>query len=380
MKSNNNIIRKLISMINNFGKLNLLILILYSILVIVIATNHELSQDETQAWLIARDLNFIDIIKQMQYEGHSFLWHFIIAPFAKLGFSVNSQKIITCFFSISTVFMILKKSPFKNLLKVLLVFSSGMIYYYSAFARPYCMIPFLLACIAINYEKRKDHPYRYAILVGLLANTHLIMLPTSVLLMITFWGEELIKNKNVNTKNENINLYKSLIIVISLISVYVIIAIISYNSCQILANEKSFVGIKDLIYKAPTLIKGAWLDTNAKLYGIGNNLYGDYSVIPMYFNVIIFFVLILCAVSTLENIKQGVIFWGQYIFMLCLHAFCWFTLPTRIFIIIYTLMFWVWTYKFDEQYKKTKFDNIFIEGALIILIIVTIPGVYKCAY
>ena len=373
------VIKKVLNTIKELGKLNLFILIIYSILVIIIAMKHELSQDEIQSWLIARDLNFIDIIKQMQYEGHSFLWHYIIAPFAKLGFSVNSQKIITCLFAISTIFIILKKAPFNKFIKILLVFSGGMIYYYSVFARPYCMIPFLLACIASIYNKKKEHPYIYAILVGLLAHTHIIMLPTSFLLMVTFWGEELIKTRKQKGTKERKILFKSLCIVSSLILTYIVIAIIGYYNCKIIVKAIEYDSFKTLIPNAIELIKKAWLDANSKYYGI-YNLYGNYIEIPKYYNFVIFGILMLCALGTIKSFKQGIIFWSQYIFMLLLHSFCWFTLPIRTIIIIYTLMFWVWTYKYENQYKNNKFNNYFIETALVFFIIATIPGIYKCVY
>ena len=184
--------KEIIEKIQKFGIVETIAFVIYIVLVLVIATNHEYYEDETQSWLIARDLNFVQIINQMKYEGHSFLWYFILAPFAKLGISVEFQNYISCFFAIGTVYLILKKSPFNKFTKVLLTFSGGMIYFYSVLARPYCMIPFLLACIAVVYKNKKEHQYIYAILIALLANTHLIMLPTATLLMVMFWGEELI--------------------------------------------------------------------------------------------------------------------------------------------------------------------------------------------
>ena len=98
-----------------------------------------------------------------------------------------------------------------------------MVYFYSVMSRPYCMIPFLLACISIIYKDRQKHPYLYALLVGLLANTHLIMLPTSLLLYVTFWGEELILKRKTQTKENKIKLYKSLLLATVLIAIYGVI-------------------------------------------------------------------------------------------------------------------------------------------------------------
>lgn len=101
--------KKIIDKIKKFGIIETIVISIYIIIVLVIAINHECYEDEAQSWLIARDLNFIEIIQQMKYEGHSFLWYFIIAPFAKLGFPVGMQNYISCCFAIITVYLILKK-------------------------------------------------------------------------------------------------------------------------------------------------------------------------------------------------------------------------------------------------------------------------------
>lgn len=67
------------------NKIDIIIFLIYAIVTFVITIIfHEKWRDEAQAWLIARDLDFWGIIKQMTYEGHPPLWHFILAPFAKL--------------------------------------------------------------------------------------------------------------------------------------------------------------------------------------------------------------------------------------------------------------------------------------------------------
>lgn len=157
---------------------NIIIFLIYVIITGITVINHEAYEDEAQSWLISRDLSFGGIINQMKYEGHSFLWYFIIAPFAKLGFPIQVQSVISWIFCLVSVFLILKKAPFNKFIKVLVIFSAGLLYFYSSIARPYCMIPLLLILISIIYQEKEKKTYLYAILIALLANTHLIMLPT----------------------------------------------------------------------------------------------------------------------------------------------------------------------------------------------------------
>ena len=369
---------KIIKKIKNFGIIETIVFVIYIVIIMIIATNHECYEDETQSWIIARDLNIIEIIAQMKYEGHSFLWYYIIAPFAKLGFPVITQVYITSFFGVATVYIILKKSPFNKLIKILLTFSGGMIYFYSVIARPYCLIPFLLACISVIYKDRKKCQYLYATLIALLANTHLVMLPTAGLLTLMFWGEEFGKiikyrKKKLVEKEEKIKLFKSFLIALLGILIFCLIAIYAKYNCEIVNNYDKTKNVKT-INSVFRLIK----DTSLKSVGF---LYGSepYNV-PRYFSVLVGIAMILCVIATPKNLKQAIIFWSQLLFTILVHSFSWFILATRIYIIIYTLMFWVWNYKEDEQYKKKTKRNIFIELALVLIIILSIPSAYNLAY
>ena len=63
-----------------------IILLIYIIFTLIITLHHEPWRDEAQSWLIAKNLNILEIINQMKYEGHPCLWHLILLPFAKLNF------------------------------------------------------------------------------------------------------------------------------------------------------------------------------------------------------------------------------------------------------------------------------------------------------
>ena len=94
--------KNIINKIKKFGTLETIVFILYIVLIMIIGITHECYEDETQSWLIARDLNIVEIIQQTKYEGHSFLWYFILAPFAKLGFPIEAQIYISSLFAIGT--------------------------------------------------------------------------------------------------------------------------------------------------------------------------------------------------------------------------------------------------------------------------------------
>ena len=167
--------------------INLVILLIYTICIIIIASRHGLYIDESQAWLIAKNLNLPEIVEQMKYEGHSYFWHFLLYPFVHSGFTLFQTRIISVISCVISAIIILKRAPFKRYLKVLILFSPAMLFYYSAFLRPYCIIPPCLFAIASIYPDRKKHPYLMALLIGILANTHVIILPIVGMLVLYYW-------------------------------------------------------------------------------------------------------------------------------------------------------------------------------------------------
>ena len=66
--------------------IELIVLLSFVVLTYYVGSHHEHWADEAQAWLLARDLNPLELFRQMKYEGHPFLWNLILMPFAKLGF------------------------------------------------------------------------------------------------------------------------------------------------------------------------------------------------------------------------------------------------------------------------------------------------------
>lgn len=196
------------------NKFNICVMIIYSVLTFVTIVFHENWRDEAQSWLIARDLNFVDIFKQMKYEGHPCLWHLIIAPFAKLGFPYFTENIITWVIMNITAILLLKKCPFDNFIKVLILFSAPFIYYYTAISRNYCLIPLALILIAITYKNKKERPIQYILSITMLAHTHVLMLGLVGILYFMFFFEEIILKFSKKNKKE-----KKLIIVSLLIAI-----------------------------------------------------------------------------------------------------------------------------------------------------------------
>lgn len=150
-------------------------LLVYAVLTLIGATHHELWFDEAQAWGIARDATLDTFADIMQHEGHPALWYLVLMPFAKAGMHCEVINIIGWLFSVAAAGIFVWKAPFGLVVKAAMLFSSGFLYFNSVNSRVYCLIPLLLFLIAIVYPKRDKYAPIYGLLVGLLANTHIMM-------------------------------------------------------------------------------------------------------------------------------------------------------------------------------------------------------------
>lgn len=149
-------------------------LLLYLAVNVVLILHHESWRDEAQAWQIARQSGIAELFEQLGYEGHPCLWYLILMPFAKLGYPFSGLGFLSLFFMGTAAGLLLWKAPFSPAVKVIAVFSSSFLYYYPVVARNYCLIPPILAWLAILYSKRRERPVWYGIALALLTQTHVL--------------------------------------------------------------------------------------------------------------------------------------------------------------------------------------------------------------
>lgn len=231
-------------------KYSVFLIILWFVIVLFAAFNHEIWRDEAQVWCIVRDLNFFDAFQMARNEGHPFLWYMVVMPFAKLGLPVEAMQIVGLMFVFASVFVLIWKSPFFAFQKTIIVLSAGLTYYLPVIVRNYALIPLLIFLLAYLYEKRAEKPYFYSITLILLSHTHLYMLGFCGALFLLFTYEQ-IKKKNLselkpvvllclnflilfllfnNTQNENYALESNVKTTIPFLSVLLLISkILFYN-------------------------------------------------------------------------------------------------------------------------------------------------------
>ena len=157
---------------------------------------HESYRDEAQAWLIARDTGPISIFKILSYEGHPFLWYYLLMPFAKLGFPYETVKVISTILMVSVILMIGYRSPFSIPVKLCIILSGMCLYRYASFGRSYSLYAFLMIMICCLYKNRHKKPLRYLLLLSALIQTHILAIGFVFGLSVSFLWEEITLWKN----------------------------------------------------------------------------------------------------------------------------------------------------------------------------------------
>ena len=147
--------------------------IIYAVAHLIMAIFHEPWYDEAVAWQIARCASVRDILFELpHYEGHPPLWHLILLPFAKLGAPYElSLTLVSLIFAGAAVGLIIWKSPFPRIIRLLLPFTYFFFYQYGVISRPYCVMMLAFMLLAMTYHGRNEKPGRYTLCLALLCLT-----------------------------------------------------------------------------------------------------------------------------------------------------------------------------------------------------------------
>lgn len=136
---------------------------LYLTLVAVGVSRHEPWFDEAQAWLLARDLDFVTLMtRALRYEGTPGLWHALLFAAQKAGAPYVSVSVLGALGASVGAFLIFRYSPFPLLLRCLLPFTFFLAFQYAVVARSYNLMLPLLFSLAILHPRRRSRPFQVA--------------------------------------------------------------------------------------------------------------------------------------------------------------------------------------------------------------------------
>jgi len=122
--------------------------------------HHELWKDEWQAWFVAKDKNFFEVLSFLNYEGHPALWYLYLKPFTWLTDIVpfTEEHILSFAHLIPAVlvfYIFWKKFEIPVIYKLLLFFSYFLMFEYGVVNRGYILV--ILCLFSAVYFLQKDN-------------------------------------------------------------------------------------------------------------------------------------------------------------------------------------------------------------------------------
>ena len=166
--------------------IELLVLLSFVVLTYYIGSHHEHWADEAQAWLLARDADWLELITyHMKYEGSPVLWHFIIKCFISCGLTYDYYFIIPIIFSSIGIAIFEFKIKTPLLLKIVFPFAYYIFYQYTIVVRSYCLIFPALMVLSLVYNDKTKKPFLFTLCILFLMNisTHMTIVAAGICLI-----------------------------------------------------------------------------------------------------------------------------------------------------------------------------------------------------
>jgi hypothetical protein len=121
-------------------------------------TYHELWKDEWQAWILTRDMTFVDLLSFLNYEGHPSFWYIYLKPFTFIASHVEQSLLINIAHIIPVAilaYLLYVRTTLPLLLKLLISLSYFFCFEYSIINRGYIwvLVWVLVAILAIKEHK-----------------------------------------------------------------------------------------------------------------------------------------------------------------------------------------------------------------------------------
>lgn len=328
----------------------------YIVITFVGALFHEVWFDEAQFWVIARDIQLDELINQMAHEGHSALWALILMPFAKAGLPVLALGIISWAIMCSAEWVLLFRSPFSLPLKAAVTFSAGMLYINVTVSRVYALIPLILFLLALLYKQREKYAVLYGLLIGLLANTHIMMCGVVAVLGIMMFIDTLRDFKTRGAKGnvkQLAGLFLGGLLVLALLM-------------QIFPSMSSNNFTSTNEYTVTTLVNGfltGFTGVSASLFG-EMQLFNNMHIVTALLNI--FFMAAIIAVGFLvrKNVRILIIYITSLLSEIIVTCAIWYINPNRAALILLTVVFCSWLFFSDKENRSEK--RILPEGISII--------------
>jgi len=176
-------------------------LAIYALLLAWTVWHHEPWADESQAWLLARDSSFRELVfRRMHYEGTPVLWQTILWALVRLHLPFAAFPWVAAGFALTGVFVLVRYAPLPRIFSITIPFTFFLAYQYAAVARDYVLFPLLLFLVCILYAAKQPKPTLFAFVAGLFANltTHAFVL--SIVFAVLYGCQRAVRQRNDGAK------------------------------------------------------------------------------------------------------------------------------------------------------------------------------------
>lgn len=183
--------------------------------------HHEPWGDELHSWNIAKASNhFFALIYNTRYEGHPPIWYIVLWTISKFTHNFLYVQWVHLLFAAGVVFLLLFRSPFSLLTKMLIPFGYYFLFEYAIISRNYVIgiLAGFLIC-ALMHKEFKYKMVAYYTLLLIMSNTHLLAMVLAGSLHLYF----LISNIEAKKTKQTLLLHFILGVVIFLPAIYFII-------------------------------------------------------------------------------------------------------------------------------------------------------------
>ena len=152
----------------------LVLWLVFAAVTLVMVWYHEPWRDEAQGYVVVRDNSLVGLILHMKVESQFLLWYLFTWPFVRLcGMPIFGVGLMHWALSCSTAFLVIRRAPFRFLMRAALIFSVLFAFEFTVVTRHYAIGVFLLTVLMVNWRERFRHPVLYSCGIALCASSNL---------------------------------------------------------------------------------------------------------------------------------------------------------------------------------------------------------------
>ena len=316
----------------------------FTFTVILVSCFHEPWFDEFQAWGISKDSLYNILFVIPHYEGHPPLWHLIIKCFSV--FNINPElclKIPNTIFITLSVWLIIFKSPFPRIIRLLLPFTYFILYQYGVICRPYSLFLLLFMLCAMFFDTRKTNPFRYVCLLAIfsMSSAYALIISTGIAIA---WGFELIDWNNTKQSFKNLLKNKQFHALLSLFIFSILLCISIYpNNQNTAASILRFLPTwQKLLYCFCGIISDATMFDIIEEHSCISNLFLDYiSAVYCLLAVVLGFLINIFIIKIFKKTNTLLFFIVPYLLLITVFFICYYW-PHHSGLILFLLIFCFW--------------------------------------